>query len=130
MKFLVNNFIALVMVFSLFMSEYFHLLFEGIPFNENVNLDSATFYLTFSFFGSGLITSVIFFFMTDVKKIASRAIFCGIIFWNLIEVVENFQYLAKINSNVLIINDGSVWQILTTLSIVFLAWYGFTKFKS
>ncbi len=130
MKFLKNNFIALIMVFALFMSEYFHLLFEGIPFNDNVDLSNAVFYLTFSFFGSGLLISVILFLMTDKNKIASRAIFCGIISWNMIECLENFQYLAKINSNVLIVNDGSWFQIFTTLSIVLLAWYGFTKFKS
>jgi hypothetical protein len=112
------------------MSEYFHLLFGGMPFNEKVGLDSAVFYFTFSFFGSGLLVSVILFFMTPKQMIASRAIFCGVIFWNLIETFENFCYLAKINSNVLIINDGSWCQIFSMLFITFLAWYGFSKYKS
>jgi hypothetical protein len=130
MKFLKSNIIALLVVFALFMSEYFHLLFEGVPFNENVDLSHGVFYFTFSFFGSGLLVSVILFFMVTKEMIASRAIFCGVIFWNLIETWENFCYLAKINSNVLIINDGSWMQIFTVLLITLLTWYGFTKFKS
>ena len=130
MKFLVDNFIAILMVFALFMSEYFHLLFDNIPFNERITLDHAVFYLTFSFFGSGLLTSVIVFLMTETKKIASRTILAGVIFWNLIECLENYLYLAKVNTNVLIINDGSWLQIFTMLCIMSLSFYGFKKFNS
>lgn len=118
------------MVFALFITEYLHLLFVGSKFNDTVNLDSAVFYFVFSLFGSGLISSVVIFLILDKQKIASKAIMCGVIFWNLIEVIENFQYLAKINRNVLFINDSSIWQIFTTFSIILLSSYGFTKFKS
>jgi len=130
MKFLRSNIIALILVISTIMSEYFHLLFAGLPFNGNVNLDAPIYYLIFAFGGTTLITSLIIFGMTSKEKIASRAILFGLVIWNIIEVYENYCYLAGFNNNVLIISGGSWGQLVFIFSVVFLSGYGFSKLKS
>jgi hypothetical protein len=130
MSFLKSNWIALLLVFSTLMSEYFHLLFVGMPFNSNVGLDAGIYWLTTAFGGTTLLTSFFIFLLTDKKKVASRAILFGVIGWNVIEVYENICYLAEVNDNVLFIN-GSAWgQMAFILVVIFGSYYGFTKSKS
>jgi len=131
MKFLRSNIIALILVVSTIMSEYFNLLFVGLPFNTNVNLDAPIYYLTFSIGGTTLITSIIIFLMTSKEKIASKAIISGLIAWNVIEVYENICYLDGVNNNALLtITSSSCGQFSVIISVILLSYYGFSKLKS
>jgi len=52
------------------------------------------------------------------------------VFWLSIEVIENYNFLNHINSDVFnSISDGSVWQICTTISLTLVASYGLIRFK-
>ena len=131
MNFLKSNIIALILVVTTIISEYFHLLFVGLPFNDNVSLDAPVYYLTFAFGGTTLITSLIIFLMTSKEKIASRAILVGLVLWNIIEVHENICYLVGVNNNVLLtITSSSCGQFSVIISVILLSYYGFSKLKS
>ena len=129
MNFIRNNAIAIVMWCSVIICEHLHSLFEGVYFNGTVTLDCAVFYTTFAFLGFGLSTPIIVFIITNRRKIASKALLAGVIFWNLIEAMENVCYQAGINNNVLIINDGSVWQLSTAIFVMLLSYSYYTRYK-
>jgi len=130
MNFLKSNWIASLLALTTVISEYLHLLFVGMPFNENVDLSAPVYYLITSLGGSTLITAIFIYIQTDEYNVSSRLLLAGIIGWNLIEVYENFCYLMHVNNNVLFIT-GSAWgQMSFILVVIFGGLFGFLKSKS
>jgi len=62
-------------------------------------------------------------------KRESKSLITGAIGWNLIELYQEFCYIAKIDEKVLYFNDGLWGQISFTVSIIFLTYYGHVKPK-
>ena len=130
MKFLKDNILILILVFTTLLSEVFHLLFVGIPFNDNVNLDAPIYYIVSQFGLVTFIPSIVIFILIDKKKISSRAIAFGLIIWNVKEMYDECCYLAKINNNVLNFDLGLCGQIIFILIVIFGSAFLYSKFKS
>lgn len=72
---------------------------------------------------------------TETKKqiiwSSIRALSSIPVFWFGVEVIENYCFLMKINSDALkVISDGGVWQIMFTLCMSGLVTFGLIKYKS
>jgi hypothetical protein len=127
--FLKDNLVILGLIFFTIVSEVFHLLFVGISFNENVNLDAPVYYLTSQFGLTNFLPAlIIFFFINDINK-ASKCMAFGLVVWNIKELVDEICYMSGINTNVFEINSSFWGQIVFILAIISFSAYGYSKWK-
>jgi len=129
MKFLKDNIIAIVLLVLTVSSEIFHLLFEGIKFDENVNFDSPVYYLINQFGALNFIPSVVVFFLISKENKASRLIIFGLIIWNIKELIDELSYICKINNNVFELNNSFCGQITFISVIALLAGIGYARWR-
>jgi len=134
MKFLKNNWAALIIIVLLLTNELLHLAFKGIPFSDKVNMNAPIYYFTLAF--RNLATSLILLYfvwksnmISDAKR-ASKSLVVGAIGWNLVELYQEFCYLAKIDEKVLLFNDGLWGQLAFIIILIFLTYFGSLKLRS
>ena len=133
MKFLKNNWAALVIIILLLANELLHLMFKDIPFNDKVNMNAPIYYFTLAFRNVATSMILLYFVLksnmkTDAKR-ASKSLIVGAIGWNLIELYQEFCYLAKIDEKVLFFNDGLWGQLTFIYLLIFLTYFGSSKLK-
>lgn len=126
MNFIKSNVLAIFLVILVFINEYFHGFFEGKPFDGSITLDDAVYYLVNQIAAITLIPSVVFFFIINKNKLASKLILSGVIGYNCKEVYDEIMYIAKVNENVFSMEWGGMIFIATTF--IFAA-YGYSKWK-
>jgi hypothetical protein len=127
MKFLRNNWIALTILFLLLFNEIGHLAFKGIPFNHRYELDTPVYY--FSLAIRNVVFSILVFILIPTSNKPSRALMAGAITWNLIELYQEFCYIAKINTVVFFVTDGLYGQLVFICCVILLIYYGSQKYK-
>jgi hypothetical protein len=125
MQFVLQNKLLLILVILTILGEFFHLFFEGIPFNDYSNLDDCIYYLvsrieTLSF-------CIVIFILIPKEHKSKRTVAFGLIGWNIKELIDEIAYLAGINNNVLLINDSTWGQLVFMLVVVFGSMFLFTK---
>lgn len=135
-EFIKNNWIALVLIFLLHMNELGHLTFKGFYFKDKVlpcghyktiMLNTPIYYFTLAV--RNVATSVFLFLLISKDKKSSRALIAGIIGWNLIELYQEYCYLAQIDENVFSFK-GVYGQLALIWFIIFLVYFGSKKSKS
>lgn len=113
---------------ELFKTIYYDKVVDSTGYVYEVNYSDAVWYFNYSLF---VLVMIIVILINMVKKsnLAGAVILSGLVFWFGVECYEKFCFLAKINNNRIFINDGSIWQLFTMLFVMFLAFFGYTKFK-
>ena len=109
------------------MCEFFHCFFEGIPFDEYANLDDAIYYLVAQLGQLSLVTSIIIFLKTPKENKSSKAILFMLVGWNFKELIDEIMYLAQINDNVLLIDDGLCGQVVFLSTVLLGSYLYFSK---
>jgi len=129
MNYLRDNKLAVFLVFLTALSECFHLLFIGVPFNTTVMLDAAIYYLVNQIGKVTFLPAICFYFLVSKRKIASKSLLFGVIVWNGIQVFEEICYMLRINTDVLEIS-GTFWGRCSFMFVVlFFSAYGYSKWK-
>ncbi len=125
MQFLKKNSIVLILVTLTLLNEFFHLFFEGIPFNDYCNLDDAVYYLIAGI--KILLFCIVVFILIPNEQKSKRAIAFALVLWHTKELIDEIAYMAGINNNVLLIDDSLWGQVVFMLVIIAGSMYLFTK---
>lgn len=135
MKTLKSEAIAFIVLFFAILTEYLHLLFEGVIHSYYMrNGIKAVIYLSdmiYYFVNESftLLLVIIVFAKVGISN-ASKSILAGVCFWYLIEWVEITLHLIGKSEARLYINDGSWLQLSACLTIALLVLFGNRKISS
>lgn len=135
MKKLTDKTIAYIVLIFAILTEYSHLLFEGVVHSYYIRngvktvlyLSDMIYYFVNESFTMFLMILIFLRFGTNR---ASKSILAGVYFWYLIEWVEITLQLIGISDDRLLINDGSWLQLCTCLTIAFLVLFADRKISS
>lgn len=127
--------IAFIVLIFAFLTEYLHLLFEGVIHSYYIRngiktviyLSDMIYYFVNESFTLFIMMLIFIRFGTNR---ASKSILAGVCFWYLIEWIEITLQLAGISNARLFINDGSWLQLSTCLTIALLVLFGSKKISS
>lgn len=127
--------IAFIVLIFAFLTEYLHLLFEGVIHSYYIRngiktviyLSDMIYYFINESFTLFILVLILIRFGTNK---ASKSILTGVCFWYLIEWGEITLQLVGISNARLFINDGSWLQLSTCLTIALLVLFGSKKISS
>ena len=137
MKFFSKNSWAILLLIGAIANEYLHYNIGVVTYHSNyvntfgeritISLSDVVYYFTHSLFILFVIIAI--FVHIDKKKLASKVTMSGVVIWFVIEAIEAYCYLMKINENMIKTNEWSFFQILISIGAGFAGYYGFRKYK-
>lgn len=127
-----NKKLALIVLVFAVTTEYFHLLFLGKIHSSYLRngIETVIYWddMVYYFFSQSFTLLLVIIAFTKIGiDSATKSIMAGICLWFFIEWIEITLQLFKISDSRLLINDGSILQLVTCLTISLLVFFGGKK---